>query len=243
MFLPTMTDDDKCYEAFRSINFLYLEAIKHKEEALDKIRSRSNYPAFTKYEVVDDKMNKWSIVYFITSKELKRKHGFFTICYTTYEVPPKHKENDTNAGKGVFLFNLLRMFDFKEAHFKRDRPEAFMEIVPHALNRYTQRYLKPNGLDGWSLDRKIVNILSRFLHFDIDADRHGDLASKNNMGDSLCPYDIIMRGGGILKGNFVNNLLVRFTTYVSPDMMFEDQIERQEEMTKEHYEWKRKGWL
>ena len=45
----------------------------------------------------------------------------------------------------------------------------------------------------------------------------------------------------MLRGQIVNNLLLRFTTYVSPDMMFDNQLKRQQEMMREHWEWKRTG--
>ena len=50
-----------------------------------------------------------------------------------------------------------------------------------------------------------------------------------------------MDGGGILRGYIVSETLIRFFSYVSDDMMYDDQKEWQEEMNSEYFKWKNSG--
>jgi hypothetical protein len=50
-----------------------------------------------------------------------------------------------------------------------------------------------------------------------------------------------MSGGGLLRGSIINDLLVRFNTYIDKESMFDNQIERHDEMVSEYYKMKRTG--
>jgi hypothetical protein len=171
---------------------------------------------------------------------MKKKKMFGISAYITYNIPRKRKENDLNAGKGLMFFDPFNMRDM--LHGKEvKRPAAVYDIVPHAFNRYTQRYLKPKGLDGIEFARKYESMMARWQWFDISADLCGDKNAEKHSHDGLCPYDVVMSGGGLLRGFIVDNLLVRFNTYIDKESMFDNQIERQSEMVSEYYQMKRKG--
>ena len=244
MILPTMTDDDKCFEAFRTCSWIYSIMQDMAAEVTRKLKTRTHFPTFVREDAMDDKNNKWRLLFFVPNKATKKKKKYGTMCYTIYENPPKHKENDTNAGKGIIMYDPYQMHHYLANKDKEDvRMACFMDIIPHAIHRYTERYLKPNGLENISFDKKVESILGRILHFDVSADIHGDVSAKNNLRDSLCSYDFVMRGGGLLRGQMISSFLIRFFTYVSKDMMYDNQLERQEEMNKEYWQWKRKGFI
>ena len=50
-----------------------------------------------------------------------------------------------------------------------------------------------------------------------------------------------MAGGGILRGYIVNEVLIRFFSYVSDEMLYEDQKTWQETINKEYFRWLNKG--
>ena len=114
-----------------------------------------------------------------------------------------------------------------------------VDIVPHAFNRYTERYLKPKGLENIEFERKVESIISRWRHFDVV----GDKSSDNNKDKGVAPYDVFMSDGGILRGYVVDEIMIRFFSYVSDDMMYDDQKEWQNEMNSEYFRWLNKGML
>jgi hypothetical protein len=112
-----------------------------------------------------------------------------------------------------------------------------VDIVPHAFNRYTERYLKPLGMENIEFERKVESMVLRWMHFDVV----GDESSKNNEDKGIAPYDVFMKDGGILRGYMVNEMLLRFFSYVSDKMMYENQKEWQEKMNSEYYHWMNQG--
>ena len=89
--------------------------------------------------------------------------------------------------------------------------------------------------------KKFENMMTRWQWFDIRADLYGDKNAEKHANDGLCPYDVVMRGGGLLRGFIVNSMLVRFNTYIDKESMYDNQIERQNEMVSEFYQMKRTG--
>lgn len=234
-----MNDEERCFEAFRMTPVLYEMFNNVRKEACDRFHKGTRFPYFQRYVFTDDKRNDWTLLLWCPSKTDKKKKRFYVTAYTIYEVQRKRKEEDVNCGKGVLMFDPIAMQNKIDG--RPNTGAIVYEIVPHAFNRYTERYLKPKGLDGMEFKRKVENILSRWQHFDISADLHGDKNAEKHAKDGLMPYDVIMRGGGMLRGFIVDELLIRFKTYVADDQMFDNQKERQAEMVREHYEWKRLG--
>jgi hypothetical protein len=70
---------------------------------------------------------------------------------------------------------------------------------------------------------------------------YGDKNAEKHANDGLCPYDVVMNGGGLLRGFIVNEMLIRFNTYIDEDSMFDNQIERQSKMVSEYFKMKRTG--
>lgn len=240
MILPTMNNDEMTYEAIRITHWLCEVFNEHKPDIIDRFERGTKFPYFQRILCHDDKGNEWCFICLSPSKEYRRKKKFSTFAYTIYDVPPKRTEKSTNAGKGVLLFDPLTMKHFIDT--KERLPGSIInDITPHAMNRYTERFLKPAGKGSMDIRRKVENIILRYMHFDLCADLFGDKNAAKHKDDGICPIDYIMHGGGMFRGYMVNDLLIRLSTYVSDDMMYENQDERQREMTKEYYEWKRKG--
>ena len=240
MILPTMNDEELLFEAVRTTHWLCGCFGDFKDEVIDKFRRGTRFPYFQRIRLRDDKGNEWWFTCLCPSKEYKKRMMFKTFAYTVYDVPPKRSENLTNAGKGALVFDPLAMKTYLET--KERAPGSIVaDITPHAMNRYTDRYLKPAGKEGLDVQQKMESIMQRWMHFDICADLTGDKNAKKHTGDGICPIDINTRGGGMFRGYVANNLLMRLTTYVSDDMLYDNQRERQDEMTREYNDWKRRG--
>lgn len=239
MLLPTMNDEEKTYEAFRVTRWLCDVYEEWQPTIGDKFMRGTRFPYIQRGSVKDDKNNEWSFVFLCPTKDRKRKCvRYYTMAYTTYDIPRKRIEKDVNAGRGCLMFDpiaMRRMIDGGE------RCAAVMDIVPHAFNRYTERYLKPHGMENISFGRKLENMLMRWQWFDILAGVSGDKSAAKYTDGNICPYDVMMRGGGMLRGQIVNDLLIRFFTYVSDDMLFDSQKQRQAEIVSEYYHLKNEG--
>ena len=240
MILPTMNDEEKIFEVVRMSDWLCNICDDVREQVVEKFRKGTRFPYFQRYCATDDKNNLWTILFYVKNKEMKKKKMFGTLAYITYDIPRKRKENDLNAGKGVLFFDPFSMSDMLHKRPLK-RPSAVYDIVPHAFNRYTQRYLKTKGLDGIEFAKKFENMMVRWQWFDISADLYGDKNAEKHANDGLCPYDVVMRGGGLLRGFIVNEMLIRFNTYIDKDSMFDNQIERHDEMISEYFQMKRTG--
>lgn len=235
-----MNDQERLYEAVRTTEWLCSCFQDFKYDIIDKFSRGTRFPYFQRIRLKDDKGNEWWFTCLCPSKEHRRRMMFLTFAYTIYDVPPKRTENRTNAGKGALVFDpvsMKRYFDTKE----REAGSMVTDITPHAMNRYTERYLKPSGKEGLEVQRKMESIIRRWQHFDICADLYGDKNAAKHKNDGICPIDITMRGGGMFRGYIVNDFFMRLTTYVADDMLYDNQRERQEEMAKEYQGWKRRG--
>ena len=237
MILPTMNDEEKFFNAAR-ITPMAMDVHKRCIEEIGRKFAKGNrFPYFQRVVFEDDRKNTWWLTYMVKSKSDKKKGRMYTFCYTIYEIQKKKEDGsskyDGNTGKGVLLFDPIAMNEkLNEENVKG--MVAVNDIIPHAFNRYTQRYLKPKGKENIEFQRKVESMMARWGHFDVDGD-----VSSNKHGDY--PYDVFMNGGGMLRGQLETNNLIRFYTYVDGDMMFDNQIERQDEMRREYYEWLRKG--
>ena len=239
MVLPTMNDDEKAFEAFR----IYKTAISVYEEYGDLIwerfRKGTKFPYVQRIAFDDDRRNKWIMLVICKSKKMARKGQFWCFCYTTYEIEKKNSDGtnkyDGNTGKGILAIDPFAMKNRSDGIYKG--MGAVIDITPHALNRYTQRYLKPNGLENIEFARKVESMILRWRHFDV----MGDRSSEKHKDKGFAPYDVFMSDGGILRGYMVNEMLIRFFSYVSDDMMYDDQKEWQDEINSEYFRWLNKG--
>ena len=240
MILPTMNDEEKVYEVVRVSDWLCSICGDVHEQVVEKFEKGTRFPYFQRYRATDDKNNLWTILFYVKNKEMKKKKMFGTLAYITYDVPRKRKENDLNAGKGVLFFDPFSMSDMLHKRPVK-RLAAVNDIVPHAFNRYTQRYLKPKGLDDMEFAKKFENMMTRWQWFDVSADLYNDKNAKKHANDGICPYDVVMSGGGLLRGSIISDFLIRFNTYIDKESMFHNQLERHDEMISEYYQMKRAG--
>jgi len=240
MFLPMMTDEEKMAEALGIVREVRRIHKMNAELSRDKMKRATRFPFFIYYKLVDDRNNTWWLTYMCRSKEDRRKGRFLCYCYTIYEIEKKEKgivKVDGNTGKGIFMFDPLTINELLDGDIYTRGMTCFIDIVPHAFNQYTKRYLKDKGRDNISFRKKVESIMLRWMHFDVIGDESSD--KHADKGD--VPYDVFMFGGGMLRGQCINAELIRFFTYIDESMMFEEQLERQKEMTREYYHWKAKG--
>ena len=234
MLLPNMTDEEKCREAFMSIPDVTGLIDEKLPIITDKYMRATHFPYFQRFAITDKRHNEWYILCLMPTKGLRRRRKFVSLAYTIYDFPRGHKEENKNAGKGVFMYNPEGMrIALETIHNEDPYFSAFMDVIPHAIHRFTERYLVPNGLTEISIHKKVEFLLKDWRHFDVAPDLHGDKSSVKHKEDGICPYDVIMKNGGILRGQFVDNLLIRFFTYISKDDLFDNQAERHAEMMAE----------
>lgn len=232
MILQTMTDDEKAFEAFRIVDWAWEIYMENGREVLERFQRGTKFPYFNRIVFDDDKGNKWRLVYECSSKKLAKKGLMRTFCYTIYNVLGKKG----NAGKGIIMFDVCQMHEFLREK-KYERMATFMDIVPHAFNRFTERFLKPQGKENIEFERKVEILMSNWLYFDVE----GDKSSEKHKDKGDFPYDVFMKNGGILRGNVVTNMLIRFFTFVSKDMLFDEQKEWHKEMQSEVWSARRRG--
>lgn len=238
MFLETMNDEEKCFEAFRITPCIMQLHDENIHDVVQRLKKPPYYPYFVRLMWEDDKKNMWTLLYVLPSKEWKKKEKYMFMCYTIYEIRAKNAKErieKNNAGKGIFLFNPFAMND--RANQRENSNACFIDIVPHAFNQFTKRYLEPKGKLPMTFNQKINHMLMGMQHFDV----MGDESSMKHTDKGFAPHDIFMRGGGMLRGQYVNEILIRLFTYVGQDMLTDDQLEWQERMTKEYWHWKMKG--
>ena len=241
MVLHTMNDEEKGWEAFR----IYPTAIdlyeQYKDKIWEKFRKGTKFPYVQRIAFDDDRRNRWIMVILCKSKKAARKGQFWSFCYTTYEIQKKRNDGtnkyDGNTGKGILGIDPFGMK--VRVNGGTYGLGMVVDIVPHAFNRYTERYLKPKGLENIEFERKVESIISRWRHFDVV----GDKSSNNNKDKGIAPYDVFMSDGGILRGYIVDEVLIRFFSYVSDNMMYDDQKEWQDKMNQEYYHWMNQGKL
>jgi hypothetical protein len=241
MLLQTMNDGEKASEAFR-IYPVAIGTYKQCEKMIwDKFKKGTRFPYFQRIAFDDDRGNKWIMSILCKSRKGMKKGQFWCFCYTTYEIEKKKSDGtnkyDGNTGKGILAIDPFAMKNRADGIYKG--MGAVMDITPHALNRYTQRYLKPNGLENIEFVKKVESMMLRWRHFDV----MGDESSRHNSDKGMFPYDVFMKDGGILRGYMVDEMLVRFFSYVSDDMLHDDQREWQEEMESEYLRWVNEGYF
>lgn len=229
MILQTMNDEEKTFEVFRVHDCIFQIAREEEEAIIDRFRRGNRFPYFNRIAWTDDKANKWYITFMCKSKKDAKIGKFYILAYTIYEIQKKGKTE-----KGIIGFDPYAM---KRRVNSDSTGAVFWDFVPHAFDRYTERYLKPRDLQDIEFMAKVENIISRWWHFDIE----GDKSSKKHTDKGFCPYDIYMHGGGMFRGTFVSNLLIRFFTYVADDMLFKEQRERQTKINRERFKFKKDG--
>ena len=248
MILHTMSDDEKFVNVARITPIAMDVHKRHFEEICRKFAKGNRFPYFQRVVFEDDRKNMWWLTYMVRNKSDKKKGRIWTLCYTVYEIQKKKK--DGNTGKGVLMFDPLAM-DKKLNGENVMGLCAVYDIIPHAFNRYTQRYLKPKGKDDIEFQRKVESMMSRFGHIDMDgdisSDKHGShpydmfMSCGGMLRGQVETYDMFTSYEGMLRGQFETHILIRFYTYIGEDMMFNNQIERQDEIRKEYYQWEREG--
>lgn len=237
MLLPNFTDKERLWEVVRSADLLYNTATEYFDAVLDVLGCRKHFPTFERFSFKDDKHNDWYMTYYISSKRYAKSERMACMAYLVYEIPMRMCKNPSNAGKGILLCNPIGL-NSKELRLGT-RVTAVMDFTPHMINRYTERYLIPNGFTNLDIHKKIEKIMTRYEHFDVISDESAQKQCDRKGG--VCNYDIILKEGGMIRGIFTNNLYLKFFTYISPKMMFKEQTERVAEMMREKHRWIKEG--
>lgn len=240
MILPQMTDDEKGYQAFRIRDLARRWAYSFREEVKPKFDKAFKYP-YTLFKKHDDGYgNVWTLLFCLPCKEDKKKGRMRSLIYTVYNVEKKDNSGrmkfDGNTGKGIIMFDPLSLWCVSR---ENRMGGGIMEFLPHVMHRYTQRYLRPLGKADIPFDKKVASIVARWKYFDIGGDEY----SQKHNEKGILAYDVFLKGGGMLRGQMVNDIYVKFFTYISDDQLYDNQRETQEKISQEYYSLLREGKL
>ena len=234
MIIQTMNDQEKFYEAFRVVNKAKAIFDDVKDDVIERFHRGTRFPYYNRY-AFEDNGNNWRIVFLCKSKEHKRKGLYYTFCYTTYIIEKPKK--DINCGRGILWFDPVGITKYIQNPDSQNTGFGLIcDITPHAFNRYKERFLKPKGLEI-DFDKTVENMLCRWKWFDII----GDKSSRKYTQDVVSSYDVFMQGGGMLRGQILDGMSMRFFTYVSEDMYYSNQLQRQKDMFREYHRLKHEG--
>ena len=240
MILPQMTDTEKSYHAFRIKDLAKRWAYEFRREVAQKFDKAFKYPysLFRKHN--DGYGNEWTLLFCLPCKEDKKKGRMRALCYTVYNVEKKDRKGrmkfDGTTGKGVIMFDPLLLWC---ASPDNHMGGGVVEFLPHVMNRYTQRYLKPLGKENIPFDKKMASIVARLKYFDTE----GDAYSQKYSGEDKMPYDMFLKGGGMLRGQLTSAIYVKFYTYVSDELLYDNQRRTQEKISQEFYSLLKEGKL
>ena len=235
MFTNTMSLDDKYFEIFRTHREFYYFFLENRKVFMERLNKRtsSDFPYYNRFSVFDDKANEWNFLFSCKSKEHRKKGLYLCYAYTIYEIPPMRKENQTNSGKGFIFFYpeyFCKFYLCKEMNEdEKFKIPIIHDVVPHAMNRYNERFLKRRGLSNLDFKKKVEMVLSKCETADILMELHGDISSEKHLSEDLstCGIDLIIRNSGIIRGRlYDNNHYAQYYTFVSNDMLYQNQIER-----------------
>lgn len=152
MILPTMTPEEKVRQASRlelDIRFAAHSWVEHNQRML-KMRKTFPYTHVIKRDFKD--MGTWNILLSFKEKPNFRKGVLFASnAYQKFYVTKGAKAE--NIGAGVYFIGGAQTHDGVPGS-----GTTFYEFTPHFFNRYRQRFLAVNDLDGMSFNDLFMHV-------------------------------------------------------------------------------------
>ena len=226
MILPSMTPEEKVRQMEKVKPFLH-EAVTAWMNRNQKIVFKTKvFPTFYLFERNFDGMGKWTVVVEAESKELLKKNIITVKGYQTFIV--SHAKQESNNGMGIYLFNAL------------DNTIMCDEFPPHYFNQFRKRFVEAKGLSQPDFPN-LVKMVLREHHDAMDETQTG-LKVKLDEDDQLYYEEteeynrqagfknlITYSRNGISLGlSGANRRYFNFTTFVSNEMLKDNQVEAQQ---------------
>lgn len=174
MILPTMTPEEKVRQASRLELDIRLSARSWVEHNQRLLKMRKSYPFVHVIKRDFKEMGIWNIIISFQEKPNFRK-GFLysTNAYQKYYVCKGTKAE--NIGAGVYFFGGSPPCDGMPGN-----GTTFYELTPHFFNRYRQRYLAVNGMEGISFNDLFLKV---YEDINIGISPSPDILDGEDFGD------------------------------------------------------------
>lgn len=242
MILSTMTPEEKVKQ-MEKMKPLLTEAVmgwmnrNHKMVFKTKV-----FPTFYTFEREFEGMGKWTVVAMAESKAVLKK-GIVTVRgYQTYTVA--HAKTESNNGMGIYLLNARNEDDI-----------TCNEFPPHYFNQFRKRFVEARGLVQPDFPNLVKMVLRE--HHDAMDETVTDLKIKLDDDDrmyfeeneeynrqagfkNLITYS---RNGISLGLSGANRRYFNFTTFVSNEMLKDNQVDAQKECLKHQLSYRHKADL
>jgi len=226
MILPTMTPEEKVRQ-MEKLKPLLTEAVMSWMKRNNKIVFKTKvFPTYYTFERDFEGMGKWMVIVEAESKAVLKKGILSIKGYQTYTV--SHSKVESNNGVGIYLFNAVD-----------DYTITCNEFPPHYFNQFRKRFVDAKGLAQPEFP-DLVKMVLREHHNAMDETQTGitiklleedrmfyeeneDFARQEGY-KNLITYS---RNGISLGLSSPDRRYFNFTTFVSNEMLKDDQIEKQ----------------
>lgn len=232
MILPTMTPEEKVRQ-MEKMKSLLLEAVmnwmKHNQKIVFKTKV---FPTFYTFERSFEGMGKWTVIAMAESKATLKKGIINVQGYQTYVV--SHAKQEGNNGMGIYLFNP-----------HDEDTIVCSEFPPHYFNQFRKRFVEARGLaqpDFPNLVKMVLRerhdamdetITDLMLKLDEDDRLYYEENEEYNRKAGFKNLISYSRNGISLGLSGANRRYFNFTTFVSNEMLKDDQVEAQQHNMKQ----------
>ncbi len=152
MILPTMTPEEKVRQASKIDIDIRLAAHSWVEHNQRLLKKRQTFPFVHVIKREFKNMGTWNIILSFHEKPNFRKGVLFSSnAYQKYYVTKAAKPE--NIGAGVYFVGGAPMRDGLPVN-----GTTFYEITPHFFNRYRQRFLAANNMEGMSFNELFMQV-------------------------------------------------------------------------------------
>ena len=239
MILPTMTPEEKVKQMEKVKPFLHETAVAWMKRNQKIVFKTKVFPTFYLFEQNFDGMGRWTVIVEAESKALLKKGIINVRGYQTFIV--SHAKLESNNGMGIYLFN---------AH----NEDSIMcnEFPPHYFNQFRKRFVEARGLAQPDFHNLVKMVLRE--HHDAMDETVTDFKIKLDDDDrmyfeeneeynrqagfkNLITYS---RNGISLGLSGANRRYFNFTTFVSNELLKDNQVEAQKESLKHHLVYRHK---
>ena len=199
---------------------------------ISTVRRTKVFPTMYTFDRNIPGMGIWTLVATAESKANIKKNTITVSAYQKFYVP--HAKNKDNIGTGFFLFKG-----------SDDGLVLCQEYSPHCINRFRQRLIEPKGIAQPSFSQIVKRIMiEHFYGVDTTVKGFKVVRDENNMvqivksdeNDRYKGYDNLItytKNGLFLGIAAANRRYFCYTTFVSNEELYDDQLQMQKDMIKE----------
>ena len=233
MILPTMTPEEKVRQMEKVKPFLQEAAMSWMNHNRKIVFRTKVFPTFYTFERNFEGMGKWTVIVMTESKAVLKKGIINIKGYQTYIV--SHAKQESNNGMGIYLFNA-------------NNAETIMcnEYPPHYFNQFRKRFVEARGLaqpdfsnlvkmvlreHHNSMDETLTDLKVKLddedrIYFEENEEYNRQAGFKNLI--TYCRNGISLGLSGAGRRYF------NFTTFVSNEMLKDNQAEIQQHNLREN---------